>query len=109
MATHRLLLETLPVSPSVSRLRAQGKINDERLDWLWRNRAQARSATRAQTLSEWRLLELLPVPAMREAGAPDQAQRRPANVFVLLRQLPPHLIWLDSAALDSAGTAVSRN
>jgi hypothetical protein len=27
MATHRLLLETLPVSPNVSRLRAQGKIN----------------------------------------------------------------------------------
>jgi hypothetical protein len=26
MATHRLLLETLPVSPSVSRLRAEGKI-----------------------------------------------------------------------------------
>jgi hypothetical protein len=26
MATHRLLLETLPASPSVSRLRAEGKI-----------------------------------------------------------------------------------
>jgi hypothetical protein len=26
MATHRLLLESLPVSPSVSRLRAEGKI-----------------------------------------------------------------------------------
>jgi hypothetical protein len=42
---------------------------------------------------------------MRQAGAPSQAQRRPANVFALLRQLPPHFLWFTRAACDSARTA----
>src|ERR1700722_11689777 len=108
MATHRLLLESLPASESVSLLRAEGKITDDTTSvWIGFGAIELKREvpTRAPSLSEWRVLELLPVPAMQQAGAPSQAQRRPANVLVLLRQLPPHLIRLAGAACDSAGTA----
>ena len=108
MSSHRLLLEALPVSPDVSRLRAEGKITAEMTSvWIGFGAIELKREVQARppTLSERRLLELFPVPAMRQAGAPSQAQRRPANVLVLLRQLPPHFIRLAGTACDSAGTA----
>jgi hypothetical protein len=45
------------------------------------------------------------MPTMRQAGSPSQAQRRSANVFVLLRQLSPHFLWVTRAAFEGARTA----
>jgi hypothetical protein len=74
MATHRLLLECLPVSPNVSRIRAEGKINADMTSvWIGFGAIELEREVRlrAPALPERRLLELLPMPPVRQAGAPS--------------------------------------
>ena len=104
MATHRLLLESLPVSPSVSRLRADGTITADMTSvWIGFGAIELKREVRLEHRrfpngGSWTFLSM---PSMRRAGAPSQAQRRPANVFALLRQLPPHFIRLARPAFDA--------
>ena len=104
---HRLLLESLPVSESVSRLRAEGKITAEMtsVSICFGNIELKREVRLAHRHfpngGSWFIFS---VPAMRRGRCRHcQAQRWPANVLVLLRQLPSHLVRFAGAAEQQRG------
>jgi hypothetical protein len=76
MATHRLLLETLPVSPNVSRLRAEGKVTADMTSvWIGFDAIELKREVRLEHRrfpngGSW---SFFPLPTMQQAGAPAQA------------------------------------